>query len=215
LSEKLFEDLLSNSSNLEVIVDSELMSKGLKNKLLKHKAVVSERDVSTLDYNLSKLAVQEQGLKIVDDFYYPYLNLDKYDSFMVERALGLVRFFHEIYSDSEVLSAIREYLLQNDDFEATKELFNLSLKLIVNSGKDNKIPRSFTRLLLKDLKIKTNNAFIKSDLIDMPQSFLEQINDSGALVYGVEPLEWSNELDLYDSNLANLIDFQNFKRIFF
>ena len=208
--EKLIGDLLSNSMDLEVIVESELVSKRLKQLVLGHRSVVSERDISTLDYNLSRLAVQEQGLKVIDDFFYPYLMSDRFDPSLVEKSLGLVRSFYDIYSDSEVLQAINEYLEKNDEFHSAELLFKQSTDLIVDSGEHQRLPRAFTRLLIKDLDIKQNHAFMETDLEEMPPFFREQVQSAGSKVYSSPALKWTNEIEIYDHEWSKGLKFESF-----
>jgi hypothetical protein len=210
LFEEVLENLLNDSMDLEIIVESELVSKRLKSLVLQHKAVVSERDVSTLDYNLSRLAVQNQGLRIVDDFFYPYLMSQEFQPSQAEKVLGLVRTFHDIYCDSDVLQAVSDYLASDPEFKITRELFDLASKLILDSGEKQRIPRSFTRLLLKDLSLNSRHAFLGDDLDSLPAFFKDKVVEANAKVYSSKTFEWFDELDLYNHPWSKDIDFRDF-----
>ena len=206
----LLDDLSNDSMGLEAVVESELVSKRLKSMILNHKSVVSERDISTLNYNLSRIAVQEQGLKIIDDFFYPYLVSDHYDPNLVEKALGLVKTFYDIYGDSEVLLAVTDYLKNDEEFKNIRELFNLSSSLILNAGSTQRLPRSFTRLLLKDMSLKSSHAFLEDDLEFVPAYFKEKVRNAKCRVYSSDSFAWSSELELYEHSWSKDISFENF-----
>ena len=206
----LLNDLLNDSKNLEVMVESELVSKKLKSLVLNDRAVVSERDISTLDYNLSRMAVQEQGLRVLDDFFYPYLMSESYELGSVDKALGLVKTFYDIYTDTEVLTAVIEYIEKNPEFKSAGDLFKLSSELIVDAVKSGRLPRSFTRLLLRDLNITKQHAFLNEDLDYMPSFFKEQVLASEGRVYQTGSFKWSGELDLYENSWSNDLSFQDF-----
>ncbi len=210
LFEKIIDEFRSNYGGLELIVESSLVSKSLKNQVLSHKKVVSERDISTLDYTLSRMAVQEEGLKIIDDYIYPYLFSETHDPVQIEKSLFLVNTFYDIYTDSQVLNAINEYLEESDQFIEVKKAFKTSMEIIVKAVSSKILPRAFTKLLLKDLALNSRHRFIDHELQIMPEFFQEKVKLSSAQVYETPQILWQSELDLYDHKWSERIKHKNF-----
>lgn len=195
--DELIKGLNDDFKGFQVIAESDKTSSLIKSVLLRTRKVVSDRDVSTLKYEVCRFAIQNLGLKITDDFYYPYLNLLNFEPEKIKKAIDLVKSIPEIFLETELYEVMLDFIKDHPEGKEFYLNFLETLHVIKSAFESKNIPRSFALLLIDQLPIHEKMIFLKEDIQGLSQSFFERVSSSGCQIYGDERIEWVKELDLY------------------
>ncbi len=190
-----------------LVVSTEAESLQIKEILFNLGAnIVSDQDVVTLDYLLTQKLIQDEGLKIVDDFLYPYTFNNKVD---VKDALDYIKWvknFPDPFVESEVFDVLREYFLENNELNYRTKL-DLIFKFVNKAFQRKVIPRSFIKLCLNKVLKSNKYIFLESLLLNLPVGFEEQFIGS-ILKLQQKTVQWQTQLELCTVLKENKVEFE-------
>ncbi len=168
--------------------------------------IVSDRDVVTLDYLLTQKLTQDEGLKIVDDFLYPYTLKGTEDVKGVLDHIKWVKNFPDPFVENEVFDVLKEYFFENNEFNYVTKL-DLTFKSVEAAFQRKIIPRSFIKLGLNKLLKSNKYIFLESLLLDLPIGFQEQFT-GGTLRFQKKIVQWQKQIELYKTLKENEVEFE-------
>jgi CRISPR/Cas system-associated exonuclease Cas4 (RecB family) len=199
-----------NSGTIVVQTDSESLL--IKEMFFKSgRKVVSDRDVFTLDYELTRHMSQTKGLRVLSDQLYPFLFDQGAKRDSVLGALDFIKNFPDPFVEPELADVILEFLEQEDSAKNLIKTFKDSLAFASESQKFKSVPRGFANLYLSELEFSEETFFLSSLLEEMPYGFSDKFLDKKIKISEATS-EWKDQVELYELHKSDSnIEFYTFE----
>jgi len=194
-----------------VVVQTDSESLLIKDLLFESgRKVVSDRDVFTLDYELTRHMSQSKGLRVLSDQLYPFLFDQGAERDSVLGAMDFIKNFPDPFVEPELASVIVEFLEQEESTQNLLKTFKESLALASKSQEFSSVPRAFANLYLNELEFSEDTFFLSSLLDSLPFGFADRFLDRSIQVSAYKT-EWRDQVELYELHKDNSnITFQNY-----
>lgn len=198
-----------NSGTVVVQTDSEsLLVKELFFKA--GRKLVSDRDVFTLDYELTRHMSQAKGLRVLNDQLYPFLFDKGVKREAITSALDFIQNFPDPFVEPELASIVLEFLEQEESAANLLETFRESLLIASNKQELSAVPRGFANLYLNELEFDEETFFLSSLFDSLPYGFSDKFSDK-VIQLAQTKIEWKDQIELFELYKDNKsFEFKNY-----
>lgn len=195
-----------------VVVQTDSESLMVKNFFFQSgRSVVSDRDVYTLEYELTRHLSQTKGLRVLDDQLYPFLFSAKAERDAQIGALNFIKNFPDPFVSPELAEVLIEFLEQEESAQKLLKTFKDSVALFGEKKSFNAVPRGFANLYLNELKFNETTYFLSSLLDSLPLE-LSDLYCEKRIELSTHHKVWKDQIELFEyCKNDESLEFYNFE----